>query len=1020
MNNMKKLFFYFLFIIIALGAVSQEYDKKVFKNKFQDAEYFFLFEDYKSALPIFLELYEIDSTNSNVSYKIGICYTEDKLLAHHAINYLEKAVTNVSPKYKESSYKEIGAYYDAYYFLGKALQRDFEFDRAIEAFTKYETYLKVNNIFEIEKNKKNIEACNTAKELLVQSALNFVKVDIFLEEINSAYPDYTPVISGDTSTIIFTSRRRYRLNKQGDVKLQDMDVPDEFYMEDIYMSKLVDDKWEKAVKISKNIRADVYTSVVSISYDGKKLFLIRKDVLTGIEDEGNIYMSEWNGTRWLPMEKLNKNINTDNWETHASLSKDETKLYFTSVRPEGFGGLDIYVSSIDESGDWGPAINLGENINTSVDEEYPFILSDGKTLYFSSQGHYNIGGHDIFYSKETENGDWSIPINLGYPINTMDDDVFYHPIGDGKSALLPLVTEEGFGDIDIYKIDISESTYGDFGSQEFLSQNNDSTFFPTNLADLYSINERIDSSSIKKVIKYDEVNEGRIIPVASAIAARKLTIKGRIILSDNNVVDTTFSIIVNDPNVLQTTTLVSPEVETGKYHFNTTLGEFTIYAEGNGYQPVTKTVVIPDDYLAKEMVVDIYMEAIQVASGEYFTIKSIFFDYGKSNLRRESQIELEKLYNLMSTNPSLYIEVTGHTDSRSSSLFNLKLSKARARTAIDYLVEKDISVERFVAKGMGEDKPLAINANPDGTDNPDGRQFNRRVDIKILKTNDEHIVVEDVYIPENLRFSGRNHKNKNLFYILVVKQQEQYTKESVLNYKERKIADGYAYTVGEFEDKALALKLLTTAIDLGFNDARIIDTQDLNRMISGKQTHSSQQATVKEEDTEEDVEEGINKVVTSSDIPKNAVYAIQVKALSTPIDMSIFKDLKGVKEYLGADGYYRYTYMEFLSREEATTKLQSVKDQGYTDAFVIDVNRYKLRETLGTAEYTIQIKAMKTPLNMKYFNNIEGVKEIIANDGYYKYIYGKYSKLDAAKKDLKKVKKKGYIDAFIVNVEKYN
>ena len=1001
---MRKLFLYFLFTITVLSAVSQEYDKKVFKNKFQDAEYFFLFEDYKSALPIFLELYDMDSANSNINYKIGVCYTEDRLLAHHAINYLEKAVKIISPKYKESSYKETGAPFDAYYYLGKALQRDFEFDRAIEAFNKYETFLKVGEIFE-----KNIEACHNAKELLVQSALNFVKVDIFSEEINSPYPDYTPVISGDGNTIIFTSRRRYRLNKQGEVKLRDMDVPDEFYMEDIYMAKLVDGKWAKAVKISKNIRADVYTSVVSISYDGKKLFLIRKDILTGNEDEGNIYMSEWNGTRWMPMKKLNQNINTDNWETHASLSKDGTKLYFTSVRDEGFGGLDIYVSTIDETGDWGPAINLGENINTPLDEEYPFILADGKTLYFSSQGHYNIGGMDIFYSKLTDEGEWSTPINLGYPINTMDDDAFYCPMNDGKSALVPLVTNEGFGDIDIYKIDISESTFGDFGSQEFNKDKNDSTFFPANLADLYNINERIDSSSIRKVIKYDEVNEGRVIPVATAIAAKRLTIKGRIILSDNNVVDTTFSIRVNDPNVLKTITMVTPEVETGKYHFKTTLGEFTIYAEGNGYQPVTKTVVIPDDYTAQEMTVDIYMEAIQVASGEYFTIKSIFFDYGKADLRRESQIELEKLYSLMSTNPSLYIEVTGHTDSWSSSSFNLKLSKTRASAAIDYLVAKGISVERFVAKGMGENKPLAINANPDGTDNPDGRQFNRRVDVKILKTNDDHIIVEDVYIPDNLRFAGRTQDNKNKYYVLILKQKDKYTKQISLIYKEHKTKDGYAYTVGEFEDKALALKSLTTAIDLGFSDAKIIDNKELNRIAVEEQIAGNQQNNNNQQGT-----------TANTNIPGQPIYAIQVKALSSPIDMSIFKNLKGVKEYLGVDGYYRYTYMEFSSREEATRKLQSIKDQGYTDAFVIDVNRYKLRESQGNAEYTIQIKAMKTPLNMKYFNNIQGVKEIIANDGYYKYIYGKYNKIDDARKALKKVKKKGYPDAFIVNFDKYN
>ena len=245
-----------------------------------------------------------------------------------------------------------------------------------------------------------------------------------------------------------------------------------------------------------------------------------------------------------------------------------------------------------------------------------------------------------------------------------------------------------------------------------------------------------------------------------------------------------------------------------------------------------------------------------------------------------------------------------------------------------------------------------------------------------------------------------------------MKQKTKYTDESVLNYKEHNLPNGYAYTVGEFEDRALALKLLTTAIDLGYNDAKIIDSKELISMKTGKKAN-----TIKPENTQEN-NQPINNVNVSKD--GRPVYAIQLKALSKPIDMSIFKDMKGVKEYLGADGYYRYTYLEFSSREEATLMLSKIKAKGYNDAFVINVNRYKMRETQGNAEYTIQIKAMKTPLNMKYFNNIEGVKEYISNDGYYKYTYGKYKKLDDAKKGLKKVKKKGYSDAFIVNVEKYN
>jgi len=995
-------FIVFLILVLNISSYSQEVNKKEFKRYFQDAEYFFLFEDYSTALPIYLKLYEMDSTNANVNYRIGICYTEDKLNAHHAIKYLNKATQNISPKYRVGSYKERGAHFDCYKYLGRALQRDFEFDKAIEAFNKYESYLNVKNLTEIEITRKDIESCKNAKELLVQSAMNYVKVDILSDKINSPYPDYSPVVSDDEKTIVFTSRRRYKLNPKKDIDVDDLDeindVPDEFYMEDIYYSKFVNNEWTKAKKITKELNADEYTSVVSISRDGRKLFLLRKDILTAKEDEGNIYMSELVGGKWTPMKKLNKNINTTKWETHASISADGTKLYFSSERDGGYGGLDIYVSTIDESGDWGPAENLGPEINSPFDDEYPFILKDGKTLYFSSQGHYNIGGHDIFYSTMNDAGEWTSPINLGYPTNTMDDDIFYQPINDGKEAYIALETYEGMGGKDIYKLYISQSTFGDFGSQEFLSTKNDTLTFPMNLADLYRVNDRIDSSSIKEDIKYDQPTND-VIPVATAIAANNVIIKGRIILADNNLVDSTFTLDILDPNILKTKQRIKPEVETGKYVFKSLLNELTLEARGNGYNMATKKVIIPDDYSMPEMIVNITMYPKEVASGEYYKIKSIFFDYGKANLKRESQIELEKLYELMKKNPSLYVEVIGYTDSWSSASFNKKLSEKRARAAIDYLAGKGIRVERFVAKGMGEGNPIAINNNPDGSDNPEGRQLNRRVDIKLLNTDIANVVIEPVYVPENLAYKGstRSSSNKqNEFYILLSVQKNKFTKKIDFKYSEIKTNKNYIYTVGSFTDKSSAIKLLNNAIDSGFADAKIISNSEYKTL-----TKEKTKATVNNNN-------------------KKAVYSIQIKALSRPVKISEFTNIKGIKEYLGADGYYRYTYKKFKTKKEARKHLDEVINKGFTDAFIIDINKYIQRETKGNAEYTIQLKALKNPINIKFFSNLKGVKEFIANDGYYKYTIGSYKTMEDARKSLKTIKAKGYKDAFIVNVEKYN
>lgn len=998
---MRKYISLFL-IITSLLSYSQEFNKKLFKKKFLDAEYFFLFEDYKKALPLYLELYKMDSTNANVAYRIGICYNEDKIHFHKAIPFLEKATQNISPHYRVGSYKERGAHYDVWKYLGRAYQRDFEFDKAIRAYEKYMTYLDVDNLKEIEITKKDIESCNNAKDLLVQSALNFVKADIMDENINTPYPEYNPCVNDSENIMIFTSRRRYKLDKNNEIKLDDIDeVPDEFYMEDIYMSKKVNDEWTKAKRITKIIKADVYTSAVSLSHDGKKLFLMRKDILTANEDEGNIYMSEYKNNHWTPMKKLNKNINTSKWETFASISNDGTRLYFTSDRPGGYGGLDIYVSYIDENGEWGPAVNLGPEINTPLDEESPVILADGKTLYFSSQGHYNIGGFDIFYSKMTEDGDWSQPINLGYPSNTMDDDMFYAPIKDGKEAYFALETAEGFGNTDIFKLFISKSTFGDFGVQEFLSSKTDTLTFPCNLADLYRINERIDNSSIKEQIKYVQPSNEEV-PVETALKAKKLTIKGRIILADNNQIDSSFSIKVIDPNVVQTSSVLKPDIETGKYVFNTIINSIILEATGNGYKKAVKKIEIPDDYNRKEMVVDITMYPNQVASGEYYKIKSIFFDYGKYDLSREAKIQLEKLYEIMKKNPSLYVEVIGHTDSKSSAAFNKKLSEKRARAAIEYLAKKGITPNRFVAKAMGEDNPIAINENEDGSDNPEGRKLNRRVDIKLLNTDIANIIVEPVYVPENLKYKSHKKHIKQKNYVVVAVTNKALSDYKGLKMKEIKAGNKFVYTLGNFDDKSSALKNLNLAIDAGFDDAKIVEEEDFNKLINKTKTPAKPK----------------ENIVYNN---PNPVYSIQLKALSRPVDIkSVFKDLaKNIKEYLGKDGFYRYTYKEYSKKEDAKAEIPKILEKGYSDAFVIDVRKYKERDLSGDAEYTIQLKALKKPISLKFFKNIKGVKEYIGNDGLYKYTYGKYNNIEDARKALKKIKKKGYTDAFIVNTESY-
>ena len=216
-----------------------------------------------------------------------------------------------------------------------------------------------------------------------------------------------------------------------------------------FFTEKVDGEWQPPRNIIPELGVDGDVYPTALSWDGNTMIIYRNDDFIG-----NLYRSRYVDGRWTAMEKLGDNINTKYWESHGALSKDGNRLYFTSNRKEGYGGLDIYRSEKNPNGSWGPPVNLGPTINSRYNEETPIITENGKILYFSSYGHYNMGGYDVFYSMVDENGEWGEPINLGYPINTTDDDLFYQPVNNGDNAYLAKFREGGFGRHDIYYLDV--------------------------------------------------------------------------------------------------------------------------------------------------------------------------------------------------------------------------------------------------------------------------------------------------------------------------------------------------------------------------------------------------------------------------------------------------------------------------------------------------------------------------------------------------------------------------------------
>lgn len=940
-----------------------------FKKKFVDAEYHFMYEDYDLALPLYLELYQRDTTNANIAYRIGICYIYQKTPAEKkkAIPYLEYAVNHVSKKYREGSYLEKNAPPDAWFYLGTAYRDNMEFEKAIAAFKKFTQTVPVGNVYYIDYVKREIQCTENAKQLIKNPIQ--IEPQNLSEVINA--PDEIqncPVVSDDESFIVFTAGKKNIFSAELDLNLTNVD----YKLDDIYFAKKVDGKWTDPVNITKQLGAGSQqrTVPVSISSDGTELYLVRDD-----NDDGNIYVSYYKNDKWSKMKPLNKNINTKYWESHATITKDGKTLFFTSDRPGGFGGLDIYRSDKDEKGEWGPAVNLGPTINSIYDEETPFVVGDkgNYTLYFSSQGHYSMGGFDVFYSNLLKNGKWSTPINIGYPLNTVGNDLFYVPKANGEYFFFPLNNNErgGIAKNNIYKAKV-------------------------NLPNMKPVEEKKPAEPIK------------------------VNLLGNIRLADNAAeLPRDIAITIADTTKNKILETLKPNRDSSLFRYTVSPGNYKITCQASGYNTHSEYVFVPENFAQKEIVLDILLQPIEVTKGEYYVIRSIFFDYGKYDLRRESEIELQRLAQLMQKNPGLMVEIVGHTDALGSDKFNQKLSENRAKAAIDYLVSLGIDPTRFVAKGMGKRQFIAINQNPDGSDNPEGRQLNRRVEIKLLNTIPDNVVVEEIKVPQHLRFrKDAKVRDENVYTVLLLQQKEKELNVQQLNkllaltqllkddtlfknnttpIKDNKIGDMLVFNAGEFKNKSDAMRVLNIVLDQGFSDATIISVDDLSQIKS-------------------EINRTIQKQAEQEDINVKKDFTIQVRAYTSPVSLSTFKNLKGVEENYCNDGFYRYTYGRYKTRAEALKEKERISELGYPDAFVVEWNTFK-EKIVDKSEFTIQLKSSASPIKLAVFKNIkDDVREIIGNDGNFKYIYGKYKTVNDAKKDLERLKKDGYTDAFIVNM----
>lgn len=504
--------------------------------------------------------------------------------------------------------------------------------------------------------------------IVVENDSMRIEIEQLGESINSKYNDYAPVITADGQEMFFTSRRPVteKEKKRGAETAERI-----FYSEYDADSKT----WKEAYPLAENVNVPGRNnSNIAISNDGQHLF-IYQDSKYG---DGEIFESYLKGRSWSDPMSISPIINTEFHESSATLSPDGKTLYFVSDRKGGQGKRDIWKSTKGTDGKWGAPENLGNVVNSKDDEEAIYLHPDGKTLYFSSRGHNSIGGYDVFKTVY-EKGKWSKPVNMGEPINTKGDDLFFVIAANGK--------------------------FGYYASSR--------------------------DSDVKNIYEIRFYPKEKVKVVEPNLAVLKGVIRDA---KTNQPIEATIEITDNEKNVVIGT--YTSNSESGKYLISLPAGKnYGINVKSPGYLFHSENVTSSDTAKYQEIKKDIGL--MKLETGSQIILKNIFFDYNKYSLKDESKTELDRVLQLMEDNPSLVIEIGGHTDTQGAADYNQRLSEDRAKAVVDFLVAYGIARDRFAYKGYGESKPLISDAEIAKMKTPQEKEeahaMNRRTEFKILK-----------------------------------------------------------------------------------------------------------------------------------------------------------------------------------------------------------------------------------------------------------------------------------------------
>ncbi|MCF6183017.1 MAG: OmpA family protein [Bacteroidales bacterium] len=635
---MKKAILIILIIFINNTVFSQTLSTK---NKraieyFNKALKYYNSYNYKEAVYWSEAALDKDKKFIEVYYLLSDIYGENKLY-DKKILALKKAIS-IKPQKSALAYftlakteLSIGRYEDA--------KQDFEL---LKKYDVQKRYLKSIN--------KYVTKCNFGIEAM-KHPVNFKPVNLG-KNINSQYDEYLPSLTADEQTLIFTRLiPSGKISYDGTVEKQ----------EDFYFSKKVNGIFSKAKALGSPLNTLGNEGAQSISADGKLLFFTSCEYDRGKSYHGltfgscDIFVSHKTGKKWSKPKNLGKPVNSKYWESQPSFSSDGKTLYFASNRPGGKGGIDIWKTVMKKDSSWSQPVNLGDTINTSGHEQSPFIHYDNKTLYFASNGHPGMGKSDLFLSRKDSTGHWEKPQNLGYPINTFDEEVSLVLNAKGDKAYFASSKKSEFGGIDLYTFEMTKE------------------------------NKPQQVTYIQGVV-YDKETSKRLSSVIKLINLK----------------------------TQKEVALASSDELTGRYLVCLPAGEnfaFTVSKSGYLFFSENFSVQKNDDSL-KTYHFDIPLSPVK--KGEKTILKNIFFDTDSYELKKISFIELDNLVKFMRNNPKVKIEIGGHTDNTGNEQHNRELSLKRAKSVYNYLIKRNIEKARLTYKGYGSKYPVEKNDTEEG------------------------------------------------------------------------------------------------------------------------------------------------------------------------------------------------------------------------------------------------------------------------------------------------------------------